>query len=238
MSVDRLQRLRRHADHRSRIHVLRFRDFVYGGLGGNAPRGPVPPECKHPATHRRWLGRCSHRAEARVAAHSARSRRMSAAENEQLVRRYFERVDADFYTEDAELHDMSQPEPLKGCGDPRLSADVPRGSLPDGRLPGKPRLRRRPEQRRSGPSVAATRAADGRSSHTAGGRVLRRRPLRPTPRGPPPPSRRSARPPPSFRSPSRVEGRQLAVGARALLQDLEGVLHLGAAAQLVHHVSR
>jgi steroid delta-isomerase-like uncharacterized protein len=39
---------------------------------------------------------------------------MSAASNEQLIRRYFENVDADFYTENAELHDMSQPRPLKG----------------------------------------------------------------------------------------------------------------------------
>jgi steroid delta-isomerase-like uncharacterized protein len=39
---------------------------------------------------------------------------MPAAENEQLVRRYFDRIDADFYSEDAELHDISQPHPLRG----------------------------------------------------------------------------------------------------------------------------
>ncbi len=39
---------------------------------------------------------------------------MSAAENEQLVRRYFDDLDADFYSEDAELHDISQPRPLRG----------------------------------------------------------------------------------------------------------------------------
>lgn len=39
---------------------------------------------------------------------------MSAADNEQLVRRYFEKLDADFYTDDAQLRDMSQPRPLRG----------------------------------------------------------------------------------------------------------------------------
>jgi steroid delta-isomerase-like uncharacterized protein len=39
---------------------------------------------------------------------------MSEAGNEQLVRRYFEKIDADFYAEDAHLRDMSQAHSLRG----------------------------------------------------------------------------------------------------------------------------
>ncbi len=39
---------------------------------------------------------------------------MSVAGNEQLVRRYFEKIDADFYAEDAYLRDMSQAHSLHG----------------------------------------------------------------------------------------------------------------------------
>ncbi|CAN5790207.1 hypothetical protein BH23GEM6_BH23GEM6_01390 [soil metagenome] len=39
---------------------------------------------------------------------------MPAAENEQLVRSYFSDISADYYSEDAELHDMSQAQPLRG----------------------------------------------------------------------------------------------------------------------------
>lgn len=39
---------------------------------------------------------------------------MSASHNQSLIRRYFAGIDADYYAEDAELHDMSQERPLRG----------------------------------------------------------------------------------------------------------------------------
>jgi steroid delta-isomerase-like uncharacterized protein len=39
---------------------------------------------------------------------------MSAADNAELVRRYFQKVDAGYYAADAELQDMSQPQALQG----------------------------------------------------------------------------------------------------------------------------
>lgn len=39
---------------------------------------------------------------------------MSAQANQQLIRKYFQNVSADFFAEDAQLHDTSQPRPLKG----------------------------------------------------------------------------------------------------------------------------
>ena len=39
---------------------------------------------------------------------------MSADETRQLVERYYGAPSADFYREDAEFHDMSQPRPLRG----------------------------------------------------------------------------------------------------------------------------
>lgn len=39
---------------------------------------------------------------------------MSAKENHELVQRYFQGPNADFFTEDAQLHDTSQPQPLRG----------------------------------------------------------------------------------------------------------------------------
>ena len=57
---------------------------------------------------------------------------MSAQANEQLIREYFQSVRGDYFSEDAQLHDISQPQPLQGRASIEAFLRMFGAAFPDG----------------------------------------------------------------------------------------------------------